>query len=143
MPGDGPKLARALNCPRFPMSSLSEADTCRKFVLPKLYNAGWDDDQIAEQRTFTDGRIVVGGGQPRRRPQKRADYPLRYRPDFTIAVLEAKASYKNPRAGIQQRSTTLRSLVSSSPIPPTARGSSSTTSSPVGTTTAAPSPTPA
>ena len=24
----------------------NEADTCRKFVLPKLYDAGWTDDQI-------------------------------------------------------------------------------------------------
>ena len=41
--------------------SLTEADTCRKYVLPKLYAAGWNDDQITEQKTFTDGRIVVGG----------------------------------------------------------------------------------
>ena len=39
----------------------TEADTCRKFVLPKLYSAGWNDDQISEQRTFTDGRIMVAG----------------------------------------------------------------------------------
>jgi len=37
----------------------NEADTCRKYVLPKLYDAGWSDDQISEQKTFTDGRIVV------------------------------------------------------------------------------------
>ena len=41
------------------MGYLSEADTCRTYVLPKLYAAGWTDDQISEQRTFTDGRIVV------------------------------------------------------------------------------------
>ncbi len=69
----------------------SEADTCRKYVLPKLYSAGWDDDQIFEQRTFTDGRIVVTGTNVRRRPQKRADYLLRYRPNLAIAVVEAKA----------------------------------------------------
>jgi hypothetical protein len=40
---------------------LTEADTCRKYVLPKLYAAGWSDDHINEQRTFTDGRIVVAG----------------------------------------------------------------------------------
>lgn len=34
----------------------TEADTCRKYVLPKLYEAGWTDDQINEQHTFTDGR---------------------------------------------------------------------------------------
>jgi type I restriction enzyme R subunit len=39
----------------------TEADTCRKFVVPKLQAAGWDSDphSIAEQRSFTDGRIVV------------------------------------------------------------------------------------
>ena len=40
----------------------TEADTCRKFAVPKLVSAGWDNDphSIAEQRTITDGRIVVG-----------------------------------------------------------------------------------
>jgi type I restriction enzyme R subunit len=35
----------------------TEADTCRKFVVPKLQAAGWDSDphSIAEQRSFTDG----------------------------------------------------------------------------------------
>ena len=28
---------------------ITEADTCRTLVLPKLYAAGWTDDQIAEQ----------------------------------------------------------------------------------------------
>ncbi len=39
----------------------TEADTCWKFVLPKLYAAGWDDERICEQRAFTDGRIIVRG----------------------------------------------------------------------------------
>jgi len=81
---------------------LTEADTCRKYVLPKLYAAGWDDDRINEQRTFTDGRIVVAGNRTIRRPQKRLDYLLRYRPDFSIAVVEAKPAYRNPGDGIQQ-----------------------------------------
>lgn len=38
---------------------LTEADTCRKYVLPKLYAAGWTDDQISEQKTFTS---VSGSG---------------------------------------------------------------------------------
>ena len=42
---------------------ITEADTCRKYVLPKLYAAGWNDDQINEQKSFTDGRIVVVGEQ--------------------------------------------------------------------------------
>lgn len=80
----------------------SEADTCRKYVLPKLYAAGWTDDQISEQRTFTDGRIVVTGSKVLRKPQKRADYLLRYARDFPLAVVEAKAIYKKPADGFQQ-----------------------------------------
>ncbi|MGB6837477.1 MAG: DEAD/DEAH box helicase family protein [Dehalococcoidia bacterium] len=81
---------------------ITEADTCRKYVIPKLYDAGWTDDQISEQKTFTDGRIVVVGDKARRRGQKRADYLLRYRPDFMIAVVEAKAAYKHYADGLQQ-----------------------------------------
>lgn len=84
------------------MPSRNEADTCRQFVLPKLYAAGWDDERIGEQRTFTDGRIVVTGNKVRRREQKRADYLLFYTRDFTIAVVEAKPTYKKAGDGLQQ-----------------------------------------
>ncbi len=83
----------------------NEADTCRKYVLPKLYAAGWTDDQISEQKTFTDGRIVVVGNKCFRKKPKRADYLLRYSRDFMIAVVEAKASYKNPVVYSRQRNT--------------------------------------
>src|SRR5690348_7433750 len=81
---------------------MNEADTCRKYVIPRLYAATWTDDHITEQKSFTDGRIVVAGTKPSRRPQKRADYLLRYRRDYPIAVVEAKAAYKNPGDGLQQ-----------------------------------------
>ncbi|TAN62518.1 DEAD/DEAH box helicase [bacterium] len=83
---------------------LNEADTCRKFVVPKLNEAGWDNDphSFTEQRTFTDGRIVVAGSRVKRRQQKRADYLLRYTRDFPIAVVEAKAFYKSAAEGLQQ-----------------------------------------
>ena len=81
---------------------ITEADTCRKYVLPKLYAAGWNDDQISEQKSFTDGRILVVGTKARRRPAKRADYLLRYARDFMLAVVEAKAAYKLPGDGLQQ-----------------------------------------
>ncbi len=82
----------------------NEADTCRRYVVPKLQAAGWEDEphRINEQVTFTDGRIVVTGRRGRRRPGKRADYILRYRPDFPIAVVEAKPSYETPGQGMQQ-----------------------------------------
>ena len=50
---------------------ITEADTCRKYVVPKLIAAGWDNEphSIAEQRTITDGRIVpVGKGFVRQPP---------------------------------------------------------------------------
>jgi type I restriction enzyme R subunit len=83
---------------------LTEADTCRTYVLPKLIQAGWDTDphSFTEQRTFTDGRIVVAGNTVRRRPQKRADDLLRYTRDFMIAVVEAKAEHRSPGHGLQQ-----------------------------------------
>jgi type I restriction enzyme R subunit len=84
------------------MPLLTEADTCRRYVLPKLYAAGWSDEQINEQKTFTDGRIIVAGSKVRRLPQKRADYLLRYRRDFPIAVVEAKSIYAKPGDGLQQ-----------------------------------------
>ncbi|MBM4079317.1 MAG: DEAD/DEAH box helicase [Planctomycetes bacterium] len=80
----------------------TEADTCRKYVLPKLYAAGWTDDQIGEQRYFTDGRIVTVGQGHYRKPGKRADYLLRYRPHFPLAVVEAKAAYRKAADGLQQ-----------------------------------------
>ncbi|MBA2784290.1 MAG: DEAD/DEAH box helicase family protein [Actinomycetota bacterium] len=66
--------------------------------------AGWDEPprSVTEQRTFTDGRIMVAGTKARRGPQKRSDYLLQYTRDFTIAVVEAKAAYKSPGTGLQQ-----------------------------------------
>jgi len=82
----------------------NEADTCRRYVVPRLQAAGWDNEpyRVNEQVTFTDGRIVATGRYGRRRPGKRADYVLRYRADFPIAVVEAKADYLTAGEGMQQ-----------------------------------------
>jgi type I restriction enzyme R subunit len=82
----------------------NEADTCRRYVVPRLQAAGWENEphRINEQVAFTDGRIVVAGQRSRRRPGKRSDYILRYRPDLAIAVVEAKAEYATPGDGLQQ-----------------------------------------
>ena len=46
----------------------TEAGACRQYVLPKLYDAGWTDDQISQERYFTDGRVIpVGRGHVRKR----------------------------------------------------------------------------
>lgn len=85
---------------------MNEADTCRKYVVPKLQAAGWENTpfSIAEQRYFTNpkGRIRIVGGNVIRGEPKKSDYLLRYRSDFPIAVVEAKADYKTPGAGLSQ-----------------------------------------
>ena len=83
---------------------LTEADTCRKYIVPLLQKAGWDSDpcSIAEQRSITDGRIIPVGQRFIRKPPKRTDYLLFYRRDFCLAVIEAKASYKSAHDAVQQ-----------------------------------------
>ncbi|HUR09220.1 MAG TPA: DEAD/DEAH box helicase family protein, partial [Nonomuraea sp.] len=82
----------------------NEADTCRRLVAPRLQRAGWDEAPhvMNEQRSFTDGRVVLTGERARRGRQKRADFLLRYRADFPIAVVEAKARYRDAADGVQQ-----------------------------------------
>lgn len=82
----------------------NEADTCRMFVVPRLQRAGWDalPHIISEQAIITAGRIVPVGSGYRRKSPKRADYILRYRRDFPLAVVEAKPDYKSASAGLEQ-----------------------------------------
>ncbi|MBQ1763198.1 MAG: DEAD/DEAH box helicase family protein, partial [Aquincola sp.] len=85
-------------------SVMTEADTCRELVTPKIVQAGWDSSPFAigEQRTFTNGRIFVAGGKVRRGKQRRADYILFYRRDFPLAVVEAKEASLPAETGVQQ-----------------------------------------
>ena len=84
--------------------TMTEADTCREYVTPKLVEAGWRvaPHSIGEQRTFTNGRIIVAGGKVRRGQQKRADYLLYYRRDYPLAVVEAKEIGLPAETGVQQ-----------------------------------------
>jgi type I restriction enzyme, R subunit len=82
----------------------TEADTCREFVTPRLVEVGWSaaPHSLGEQRTFTNGRIIVAGGKVRRGKQKRADYLLYYHRDFPLAVVEAKEIGVAAETGVQQ-----------------------------------------
>ncbi len=83
---------------------MTEADTCRRFVVPRLVAAGWDHEPhaIQEQRSITDGRIIPAGKGFVRKAPKRVDYLLRYETNFPIAVVEAKAYHKSAVDGLQQ-----------------------------------------
>ena len=70
--------------------------------MPRLKEAGWDDDHIVEQYRITDGRVLSVGTKPRRDTPLRADYVLKYEPGFPIVVVEAKRSFAIPGKGLQQ-----------------------------------------
>lgn len=80
----------------------TEADTCRTYIVPNLHTAGWEDEYITEQMVLTRGRIVPIGDRHIRKEALRPDYVLSIRQNIHIAVVEAKAEYKSPAAGLQQ-----------------------------------------
>lgn len=83
---------------------MNEADTCRTLVRPKLEEAGWDGNKhfYSEQTSFTDGRIIVPAGKPRRLKKKFSDFLLRFTRDITLAVIEAKSDRRPAGDGLQQ-----------------------------------------
>lgn len=82
---------------------LSERDICTKFITPNLEEAGWDvQSQIREEVYFTKGRIIVRGKLVTRGKAKRADYILYYKPNYPIALIEAKDNNHAVGDGIQQ-----------------------------------------
>ncbi len=83
--------------------NLSERDICTKFITPALTAAGWDlFTQIREEVSFTKGRIIVRGKLHVRGELKRADYILSYKPNISLAVVEAKDNSHGIGAGMQQ-----------------------------------------
>jgi type I restriction enzyme R subunit len=82
---------------------LSEQDICTKFITPAIEGAGWDKmKQLREQVSFTAGRILVGKKTYKRGEGKRADYILYHKPNFPIAVIEAKDNKHGIGDGMQQ-----------------------------------------
>ena len=81
---------------------MTEAETCRTYVLPKLKSAGWEDETISEQMVLTPGRIVPIGDRHTRKDGLRPDYTLFIRQNIPIAVIEAKTDYAQPAKGLQQ-----------------------------------------
>ncbi|MGB3641343.1 MAG: DEAD/DEAH box helicase family protein [Rivularia sp. (in: cyanobacteria)] len=82
----------------------NEANTCRKYVEPKLKDAGWDDNphDYTEQYYFTDGKIHPKNKRKPRSKRKFADYLLLYNGNLPIAVIEAKRKYKTADEGLEQ-----------------------------------------
>jgi type I restriction enzyme R subunit len=81
---------------------LNAGGTRRPYVVPELRGWGNGPHHVNEHVSFTDGRILVVGRSGRRQPSKQADHVLRYRPDYSIAVVEAKPIHVTSSQCIQQ-----------------------------------------
>ena len=105
---------------------LTEADTCRRFVVPRLQALGWDNEphSIAEQRTITDGRIVPIGKGFVRKPPKRVDYLLRYTRIFRSPSSRRRPPTKPLPMRSSRPSNMRKCSASNSPTRPTATTSS-------------------
>ncbi|WP_195428091.1 DEAD/DEAH box helicase family protein [Clostridium sp. D46t1_190503_E9] len=83
--------------------SLSEASIISKYIMPAIENAGWDKQkQIAQEISFTDGRIIVRKKVVTRGKRKRADIILYYKNNLPLAIIEAKDNKHTLDAGMQQ-----------------------------------------
>lgn len=83
--------------------SLSEASIISKYIMPAIEDAGWDrQKQIAQEVSFTDGRIIVRKKVVTRGKTKRADIILYYKNNLPLAIIEAKDNNHSIDAGMQQ-----------------------------------------
>ena len=83
----------------------SEADVCEKLISPALAQAGWDaQTQWLREFPLRAGRVVVRGRKASRDASTvlHADYVLFYKENIPLAVIEAKKSVKDAKAGMQQ-----------------------------------------
>lgn len=85
---------------------LTETDIRTKFITPAIVGeegAGWDVmTQLLEEYYFTKGRVIVRGKTTARGEAKKADYILFYKPNFPLAIVEAKDNNYSVGAGMQQ-----------------------------------------
>ena len=86
--------------------SLTETDIRTKFITPAITGKNgekWDlMTQIREEAYFTKGRVIVRGKTVQRGAAKKADYLLYYKPNFLLAVVEAKDNNHSVADGMPQ-----------------------------------------
>ncbi|MFE7796434.1 EcoAI/FtnUII family type I restriction enzme subunit R [Nocardia sp. NPDC057440] len=81
---------------------IREDETCQRLVLPKLEQAGWQDEQIRKQYAITKGKIIASARRHRHARALVADYVLEYRDELPIAVVEAKRTRIKAEDGYAQ-----------------------------------------
>lgn len=81
----------------------SEADTRYQSITPVIEQAGWNQHQIHQEYSYTDGEVeVLNNNTTRRKKPKYCDYVLFYTDNVPLAVVEAKRYTKSAASGIQQ-----------------------------------------
>ena len=84
---------------------MSERSIITQYIIPAIEKSGWNKKQIAEEVTFTDGKIIVRKKLVSRGSKKRADIILSYKSNATnipLAIVEVKKNKYSIRAGMQQ-----------------------------------------
>lgn len=85
--------------------NLSEEDIKNRYISPAIFDhTGWRKADARMEYSYTDGQINVVDDVATRGKKKRIDYLLYYKPNYPIAVVEAKDRKKHPApgAGLQQ-----------------------------------------
>jgi type I restriction enzyme R subunit len=81
---------------------MSEEDIKRLYITPAI-ESKWDAyTQIRMEKYFTDGRVIVRGDTAERAKGKKADYMLFFKPNFPLAIVEAKDDSHSVGTGMQQ-----------------------------------------
>ena len=83
---------------------MTEEDIKLKFITPAI-TAKWNHDLISMETKITDGRVNIKGNLVSRLKPKKADYILYVKPNYPIAVIEAKDNNHTVSAGMQQAIT--------------------------------------
>jgi type I restriction enzyme R subunit len=81
---------------------LSEQDISTKFIVPAIKNSGWKDSLVSENKSITDGRIILNKKSITRGKKKRPDFVLSYSKNFPLAIIEVKDNNHSIASGIQQ-----------------------------------------
>lgn len=86
--------------------SLTEADIRTKFITPAILGSNGEKwnvmTQVREEVYFTKGRVIVRGKTVQRGESKKADYLLDFKPNLTLAIVEAKDNNHPVGAGMPQ-----------------------------------------
>ena len=83
-----------------------EDETCRRFVLPRLARAGWDETQIKPAYPVNKGRIRATAHLHRQDRPLIADYVLEHSDGLPLAVIEAKRFRKDPATALSKSNAT-------------------------------------